>query len=1739
MIKKYSITLLLPGVALSLIGGSFLSAADRGQRKKPQIPQQQAQQRPQAPQPKQNPFQRYNDVAQKYYEAEPTDKTVKEFKDLLEKDKFFNIKPQCKKELDLLLKDVEAKTETNNLLQVREEQTASIKKSAATIHAAQQLGIPTNLTQKGRASLQKVVEKPKITIEEKPTPKTTPEVKPTPGLPKEKVKELEPITLQLPPIKETTYVTETITTPPQPKEEPAEEKELPETVEPEVTLQLDLSKLKNVGIKPSEDQLQIVSSAEPSFFSEVAAPLISAAQKKSEKEEKKAIEVINIALNVLPTFTIPRQQKVAETMATIIVKAQKPKGATQVRTTTQKLTAALANGPIPAPNIQKSLAAVSVSDIKPIMEKNKPETAMLSPNMLSSAIYNLASQGNLEFENMIKPVDTLASSIATSTGITDELAPLVGTALVVAPNPQSVQDITQSFATALDRYDILKFGIGIRAQKLTGELKTFHETGTLKATSNWLATIFFGVAGNRTPQEIIPELIALYYMLQKMGREVVYNIQNAERNTLYLMDTTTQAQWEKGSLDLTPYKLGRKQHNLQLVHKRENYAAKLDEFTGQLFDIIEKEIKNIKDAQDKEDLTALFAKVQMKLSTDYYAIAEKKATEQFEQNLLALPATETKVPEKPKQPATQKPQPKPTPKPTQKPTITTGTKTTVTLPAPSSAKASDFAKATSDRPVSMPQVPAVITPPTTEQPKREEVVEKIPETALVRAETAHPVTTPSAKQQLEAIKKEFELIKKELEALERNIVNIDLDQLLTVERKLTRIQKNIDQNEYIAIAEKISLIDKWISPIQRVQESIQELKTGRALTTAELNRPEEQLKLYKDNKNLKFPEAVYKQLTTEINTATQIYIMNIVQALEGSLLKLHTKVAADINAYDDIPGDIYKQVDSLSTLKKSIPSDVQPRIKAILASVCALYDAILYALYTPEVFNAALSPAEKTEGAEEPEKEPIAYIELVDKIHESLKEIKFEETLVKLAELSKESTTFNAGAFNLLDITNSDFLNDDNNYKYAVAAGKEVNIDAETIPTLVAIEPMHKKELGYLEILDQWKNRVEKNDTIKKLIDFAAAGITPENIEDIKKLAAELEEADLLSTLGEEFIAKLETEVKATEQSTNINASIEALKKKVTEARTKFNDKKEITNVLFLTAYTTIQSSIEKLEETKRQPLMTQLNDVAKLFGDYLIDIITKNFITTLSTLPAAAYKAESDILQTITSFTKLLELQNMLSLDSMLSQVKELPLITTIDNATNPFHALASTVIQGFGYILATFDAVSAKLADGAKVDKSFWQRMGFSGSPTQYDIARKLIDSWLPAINKLRKDYYARLIEPFLSDANAIKEQYQKNKLWLKDLGLTGIGEAYPYSRTEIKGYPQQTNLPIRWPNGFHKPIMLKATGEGLEEDPYAIIIKQWTDFIAESLKSADVAARQKDVEEKLKAIVSTKVAGAPFESINQENEKNNFVDRLSSMKEADLYQIITELNALTKLMTDPKLLDGLKQLKELTPQIQDYIDQICGNSFALLDGLIYWIYKTTKDSNKSDRIVGEIAAALQEPIAQLALAALQYEPYSSSNFTYLQKYTSKPKVMPGTKIPSKIVYRYFIGDKATANVDAYKKAKFKNDSKILLLQTGDTLDEEAVKKQLRILDAMINKIRSPLNKLETHKTDVIAMIAMLAGEQKPKNIQQLKADIIKEFDTMAAINAEVPETEQERAKPIFNEIADALITVYRGIQ
>jgi len=245
--------------------------------------------------------------------------------------------------------------------------------------------------------------------------------------------------------------------------------------------------------------------------------------------------------------------------------------------------------------------------------------------------------------------------------------------------------------------------------------------------------------------------------------------------------------------------------------------------------------------------------------------------------------------------------------------------------------------------------------------------------------------------------------------------------------------------------------------------------------------------------------------------------------------------------------------------------------------------------------------------------------------------------------------------------------------------------------------------------------------------------------------------------------------------------------------------------------------------------------------------------------------------------------------------------------------------VIQGLGYILATFDAVSAKLADGAKIEKSFWQKIGLSGSPTQYDIAHKLIDSWLPAINTLRKDYYNQLIDPFLSGAKAI-ERYNDTKLALFELGLSAIALPYPYLREKFTGYPQPAKLTVVLPKGLHKPAIAqvdvpnnhpykKLIDQALAaNDPYAAIIVQWKGFIAESLKSADIAARQKAVEKKLNAILDTKIAGAPFHSINEKTTKDNFIGTLTKIGRGDVdgRQTIAELNTLITLINDPKLLE-----------------------------------------------------------------------------------------------------------------------------------------------------------------------------------------------------------------------------------------
>ena len=626
MITRYCVTLLQAGTLISALIGSLCYAAD--QKKGPRI-EKAAQSAPKQ-QPKPNPNERFNTFARDIYTLkDPTTEKAEEFKKFLEKEKkALNSKPQCKKELDLALEDFNAKLAVATLTQERRTPKEDAITNITKINQAQKMGIPTpsvtDLIEKVKAEYkaqqeaQKTTESP-VSITQPTTPVVT---TPTPITQKTDTTKVLPQQIKQ---KEAQPEQESVSTQPLQQQDletinPLEAETEEEFVAPEVTSQQALIILETINIQPSKDALKIVSYVEPTFFTDVIKPLIAIATQESQ--QKRVSGVINTAFRVMPTFDISIQQNIAKTMSSIIKTAQEPEGQRALVVQTQKLTQDLPKTRVTTPGLQAEFKKIGITNIPTTTVKNKPENESISIKTVRPSTFELIYNSTLEPDASKAVADTITNATALVTRKIQELAPIVGTALVVAPNPKLTRDVTHAYAINLDQFDLLITPTQLRVKKLTSELTTFNETkGVVKSAGGWLSTLTLGFSGTRyrTPQEILPQLIMLYYILQTVGRETVYGINQAEENIVYLTDSNTQQQLATGSLDLTPY-IDREEYGLTPIHQKRNYSDELEALITQINNVIETEIKKVINTQDKEKLSKQFLQATIPIDT-YHAVA--------------------------------------------------------------------------------------------------------------------------------------------------------------------------------------------------------------------------------------------------------------------------------------------------------------------------------------------------------------------------------------------------------------------------------------------------------------------------------------------------------------------------------------------------------------------------------------------------------------------------------------------------------------------------------------------------------------------------------------------------------------------------------------------------------------------------------------------------------------------------------------------------------------------------------------------------------------------------------------------------------------------------------------------------------------------------------------------------------------------------------------------------------------
>ncbi len=1742
MIKKLLKRSLLQGVVFIILSGSLLVGAD----KKPKVLGQ-------APQKDQS-YKKYNDLANTLHEEkDPTDETIAEFKAALEKDKqFYSRRKECKTELDLLLQDKMAQVEARKLMPAEVELPPHTATEEGEVKTE-----PTELSEKQQtpATESKPITQPSL---EPSKPIVTPSTPVTPIKPtlaeslisepliepaKTPARKLTPEAIRnfatLVAGKQKGYAQQTSpqltallqkTVSGVPKQKPVTPTPRA-TEQPAVLLLQEFAELKKAGIaQPTKDDLQIISYAQPTLFTEIVQPLMTLAKKESQ--ENKARKVIETTIHVLPTFTPQTQKHVTDRMADVLKWAQEAEGKRTLITQMQELTQKMLNQRINTPMLKENLHAVGVDDIIPrISDPTKPEQQTISFDMLKPVIFRVAWRGNLDFAKTTAIANTIADATALITRETDKFAPLAGTALVVAPNKESVHDITQAFAIKLDLFDIGMDTVQSRGAKLFKEIEDTRLTKGWAKNLTWAFSL--GTSTYRKPEQIIPEIIALYYMLQTVGRETVYSIEQAEKNTLYLMDAQTQEQWQQGSLDMAPYIDNRQ--NLGYTHTKRNYATELEKEISAIETKILEEIAYLGNTPIAKEMEDLLNQAKVPL-TKYYARAQEEAAKQYEQNMKALPEPEiipaksertkqrTRLPGRPTLETTArkiKPKVKPiapiAKKEPETPTITTPIAPEIKPITPEVAKPVEAEKPQKFEPI----VPAT-----------EEDIKTLPQVGPQKIKipkTASNVLTLSTRQQVDDIKREVSRIN----ILKNNVTDIE-----RIKEKASTLSTEqislLGSNELEALAQNLSQLEDQIQQVAKIRDVIDTLESKSASELSGIK--EDLLAILKT-----LPTDAYNELKKQFEAAATGYAIQLIDPLT-ILINLHQNIANDITQLEHLPDNLLNTVKTLSELTNFLDENNKKALQDIFIGLCALYDALLFVLFKPDNFTAAIAKLPEIKQIEDP---VAAYKQLVEMVRDMIEGLEYTDALNAYFPLLNEDTRekVRTGKYDLTKTNTVGLTNDAGTYIYALKEGAPINID--DITTLFEITPDHTKQ--YSTILDQWYNRINKNDIIKQLITFRdnpTKAYTPEELQEIQAAIN-----DLQGLLPEKFFTDLRDATtdsdafKNAQKGIDIKNKITELKERIIAAHEKFKTStpKVVEDIGFRIKYTVIQKAIEDdATEDQRPALLAELNTVLTPYNAYLTDVAA-SYTIVFKSLPTNAFSMAADVETNIKD--KTATIKKMSTLNSMLKELDNLNLL----NAETEFKTLYRELLKGYGYILATFDALNAKLVDTAKVETGFISAFFNNQIPT-YKTAQKIIQL-LGLVAKLRSDYYTTLLQEYFGNTTEL-QQYKAGSLNVIDLGVENVGtkDKYDYARTQIEGYKGKPD--IIFPTGNHVPSPAKQ--------PYMDVINKWTSFIETSLKSTATAERTQRVEKTLKNILDTKVYGVPFKDIHTQ-EKNNFFDMLTAIveeavtiqskltKKAAPEQLInaayeqlqkqpaeTYMPLVTKQLI-PALLQDLKQLKadkELTDTIQNLIAQLCGNSFALVEGLIHWIYTETNGSDASyTKLVETIATALQAPITQLAQKTTEFLPYTSkTEFNSLATYA--PAITAESEIPQAVKYRYYIAQAATANIKEIGTITYNG---IPLKQVGTTLTKQALEKQIATLNALIASLQSPANRFVTKASDTIELIQALEKTADNAQIDQLTNKIRDSFKTLAQETNVAPQT----AESILTEIAKALIGAYQGAE
>jgi|GEM_PF-4636124 len=1281
-----------------------------------------------------------------------------------------------------------------------------------------------------------------------------------------------------------------------------------------------------------------------------------------------------------------------------------------VRAARQIVTTMVENGAAAVADRLSELVQQSISyttDLVPVTKKGAEAAPLIKVDFidLPQCMFDILDKSILTDPKKVKMViEGLGSFIRTCTKNSDLIMPTVSSALLLAAETQesdalkATQETLQlQFMHYLKTFDALRASI---AQKMYKE-ESKALVPQLKAyTSKWFLK---GWRTGTSPEILVPQMISAYEMAGSLGRVLIYAIEHFV--TLGMLDPQFIKKWDRGQLAVTLFGTEKDKQPFMVYHqykkgaKNQSYAEALEEDLARMRQDINKAIETMSTKTDQNKFIATVERIErdwdradkaaQKQAASVQSFTPKRAalvpSVKVKQQIIGLPGTAsvigtraTFVPKKLKQ--EQKPIP----------------------PKPAEAQPETFEPLTVE-----PQPQAIEVPP-----------------------TALPVLDP----------KEFTRLVDAINALQQEVVTGKeiREKRAQLQSFVSKIASKENNPAYQAALKKLEELDEFVKVKERATKYLQELQ-----------KYTEDIKIYiKDEEILKPTE--FKQMTLWRETLTRarsipddipekkVIIGEFEKQLDNYVIMVVKRLTRTKNYHESIQKTVLQDsamegVELIQSMSQTIyylnkvkpitDASIKKNIDKAVGSVCVIYDALLYVLYTPTQFKPLIGemrPTIKkiTTTQETPADE--VYVQLIERItnlvtplvsaSKTFDEITGLEDMSALGFLEGLMTADNkklldSGQF---DITTLDAtLVDNGEYRYAVAAKTPIVIDEGIeVKTLRNLDSLHKKT--YIDLLDEWSTWVGERTHIGEFKKYTPEMVSTMQDEKFAELAHNMQQlyddAPTLFDIDDDLKSLYEAVMKRSKNS--------ALSNLIAELRTQII----AAQTLYEKSHTTITliPFKEKMEKIKvLGNSATFADDIAKimeLFTNYLQSIAMFN-VDQVKDFPARGFNGDKTVQESIKTMVIPDEFI------AMLTQLYDMKLLSASDKSDDPYNTLYMTILRGYGYILATFDALTAKLQDGV-VNKPSWVEF-FSGIDTQaqYISAQHIIKNLLRPVANARHYYYERLIEPYFERTSLI-QAYRAGRLNLlmKELDLVDITRdgSYLYARSmdSIKSsfttLTDAAKVVAGFPTtGVH---MRNATGEIKYggDAQYKEIIEAWQ-LLIDALFATELGKdKQKIVNTKLDFILNTPlgrqrkilVAGM-FELKKEEPEYQNTFKTLytSATGGASVYGYLeglrgTALNkeeirayldmffiSLYDRVGDPALPDLLKDLKSrnmLDDTVRNKVRVICANGFALLDSLIKWAYVTVQKTPNARKFVGTTLGAYYSYMQFIIEHLMTFMPY-----------------------------------------------------------------------------------------------------------------------------------------------------------------